>query len=84
VHQPVDRLVERPVAADGDDELGAAASRALRELDQVPRMLGKERLAVETERGRAVRELRPALARDAVVRRRVDEKDSFAVNRRRT
>ena len=56
---------------------GAPASTALpRELDQVARPLREERLARRARaRARAVRELGPALARRAVVGRRVDEED---------
>jgi hypothetical protein len=71
-------LVQRPVAADRDDEGRAVARRALGQLDQVLGALGEERLALEPEVRRAVRERRPALARDAVVRRRVDEEDRAA------
>ena len=74
-HEAVDDLVQRAVAADRDDELGAVARRALGELDQMARPLGEERLAGEAELRGAVRELRPALPGDAVVGRRVDEED---------
>src|SRR5204862_4028863 len=58
--QPVHRLVEGAVAPDRDDEAGTAARGLLREVDQVARPLGEERLAVQAEAGRAVRKLRPA------------------------
>jgi hypothetical protein len=47
VHEAVDSLVERPVTADRDDEVGAVARSALGELDQVARPLREERLAVK-------------------------------------
>jgi hypothetical protein len=77
----VDGLVQGAVAADGDDERRAAARGALGQLDQVPRALGEERLAGEPELCGAVRELRPALAGGAVVRRRVDEEDGASDRR---
>ena len=70
-------LVQRPVAADRDDERRAAVDRLPRELDQVARPLGEERLAAQAEPRGAVRELGPALARRAVVGRRVDEEDGL-------
>jgi hypothetical protein len=76
----VRRLVERPVAAGGDDEAGAGARRLLGELDQVAGTLGEERLALEPELRGAVRELRPAAAGGAVARRRVDEEDGAGAN----
>ena len=61
-------LVERPVAADRDDERRAAVDGLARELDQVAGTLGEQRVALQPERGRAPRELRPALAGGAVPR----------------
>ena len=81
-HDPVHNLVQRAVAADRDDELGAVARSALGELDQVARAFREERLAREPELLGAVRELGPAPARDAVVRRRVDEEDGANRNGR--
>jgi hypothetical protein len=74
-NEPIDYLVQRSVAADRDDELRAVARSLLGELDQVAGTLGEERRALEPELGRAVGELRPALACDAVAGRRVDEED---------
>jgi hypothetical protein len=45
VHEPVDDLVQRAVAAYRDDELGAVACGVLGELDQVTGALREERLA---------------------------------------
>jgi hypothetical protein len=42
-------LVQRPVSAGGDEQVGAVARRTLRQLDQVARPLGEERLALEPE-----------------------------------
>ena len=81
-HEPVHDLVQRPVAADRDDELAPSRAALLGELDQVAGALGEERLALEPELRGAVRELRPALAGDAVVRRRVDEEDGPLMSRR--
>jgi len=64
-----------PVAADRDDELGTVARGTLRELDQVPRSLREERLALDAELVRAMHELGPALPGRAVARRRIDEED---------
>ena len=75
MNEPIDYLVQRPVAADGDDELSALARGLLGELDQVTGTLGEERRALEPELGCAVGELRPALARAAVAGCRVDEED---------
>ena len=46
---PFTDLVQRAVAADRDDELGAAAGGLLGELDEMPGPLGEERLAGEAE-----------------------------------
>jgi hypothetical protein len=81
VHEPVDDLVQRAVAAYRDDELGAVACGVLGELDQVTGALREERLARQAQLLGAVRELRPAPARDAVVRRRVDEEDGLVNGR---
>ena len=78
-NEPVHDLVQRPVSADGDDELGAAACGLLGELDQMTGTLGEERRAVESELRGAVSELRPALARAAVAGRGIDEEDGAGV-----
>jgi len=75
-------LVQRPVAADRDDESRAVAGRLLGQLRQVPGPFREERLALEPEVRRAVRERRPALARGAVVGRRVDEEDGARFSQR--
>jgi hypothetical protein len=72
--EAVGDLVDRPVAADGDDQVGVRR-RLASELGQVSRPLGEERVAVQAERGRLVGELRPASSRRAVLGRRVDEED---------
>jgi hypothetical protein len=74
LHQAVHDLVQRPVAADRDDD---ARVDGRRELDQVSRPLGIERLAVEPEAGGPVRERRPALPGLPVVGGRVDEEDGL-------
>jgi hypothetical protein len=81
--EPVRDLVQRPVAADRDDELRALARGLLGERDQVLRPLGEQRLALEPQVRGPVRERRPALPGDAVVGRRVDEEVRPRANRRR-
>ena len=69
-------LVQRPVAADRDDERRAAVDRArARARSGGPGRSEKSVSPLQAERARAVRELGPALARRAVVGRRVDEED---------
>ena len=72
-HKAVDDLVQRAVAPDCHDDARAVSRGALRELDQMSRALGEERLALEPEPGGAVRKLGPALPGCAVVGRRIDE-----------
>src|SRR5207244_7995805 len=60
-YEAVDDLVQRAVAPDGHDDPRAVSRGALRELDQMSRALGEERLPLEPEPGGAVRKLRPAL-----------------------
>jgi hypothetical protein len=74
LHEPVDDLVQRAVAADRDDEFGVDVGR---ELGQVVRPLRVERLAVEPEPGGSMRERDPAPSGRAVVGRRVDEEDGL-------
>jgi hypothetical protein len=78
--EPVRDLVDRAVAADGDEQRRPAGSRLARELSKVLRLLGEERVAFEAELGSAPRDLGPAPARRAAGRRRVDEKDRARAN----
>jgi hypothetical protein len=73
--------VQGPVAADDDEQLGAVLDRAASQLGQVAGRLGEERVAGEPLRGGDVRDLRPALSRRPVGRRRVDEEDGLANER---
>ena len=58
--EAVHDLVDRAVAADDDEQLGAAVRRLAGELAELPAALGDERVAFEAARGRLVRDLRPA------------------------
>ena len=80
VDDAVDHLVHRAVAADGDEQLAPAGGGLVRELAEVRRLLGEERVALEAELGRAPRDLRPAPSRRAAGRRRVDEEDGGGAN----
>ena len=80
---PVDDLVDRPVAADGHDEPSAVADCTPRQFDEMSRPLGEQRLAREAEAFGAMGELRPALAGGAVRRRRVDQEDGGLSQRSR-
>src|ERR671930_570896 len=75
---PVERLVDGAVPSDDDQQPRAALRGFLRELAEMTAPLGEKRVADEALRGSGTRDLRPALARGAVVRRRVDEEDSLA------
>jgi hypothetical protein len=70
--------VERAVTADDDEQLRAVVDRLARELGELARRLGEERVADEPLVGGDVRQLRPALSRRPVGRRRVDEEDRLA------
>jgi hypothetical protein len=74
LHQPVHDLVQRPVAADRDDQLGVGAGG---ELGQMAGPFAVVRLPVEAEPGCAVRKRRPAPTCAAVVGGRVDEERGF-------
>jgi hypothetical protein len=66
--------VHRPVAADRDEQVGVGR-RFAGELGQVPGPLREQRVAAQSRRGRAVRELRPAAAGGAVLGGGVDQED---------
>jgi hypothetical protein len=74
--------VEGAVAADYDEELRAFVDGPARELGQVAGRVGEERVARQALPGGDVGDLRPALARRAVRRRRVDEEDRLLNGRR--
>ena len=78
---PVDDLVHGAVAADRHEQRRRRRGLA-RELGQVARPLGEQRVALQPERGRLVRELRPAPTRRAVLGRGVDQEDRVANGRR--
>jgi hypothetical protein len=69
--------VHGPVPADGDEQRRAGPGLA-RELGQVPGPLGEERVALQPERGRLVRQLRPAPPGRTGLGRRVDQEDRVA------
>jgi hypothetical protein len=69
--------VERSVAADDDEELGAAVDGAPRELAEVAGPLREVRVADEPLTCRDVSELGPALPGRPVGRSRVDEEDGL-------
>jgi hypothetical protein len=75
---PVRDLVDGPVAADGNEQVGAHCCLA-RQLRELPGPRRDQRVAAQAQRGRAVGELGPAPARRAVLGRRVDQEDR-AVN----
>jgi hypothetical protein len=75
---PVDDLVHGPVAADGDEQARSVLDGFPRQVDEVTRALGDERVAGKPPLGREPGDLGPALARGAVVGRRVDEEDGLA------
>jgi hypothetical protein len=79
--QSVRDLVQRSVAADGDDLLGAVGRGLRDQFGEVPGLLGEERRAVEAQLRGAVGQLRPAPTRRPVVRRRVDEEDALSDRR---
>ena len=78
---PLHRLVDRAVAADDDEQRGAAVRRVARQLGQVPAPLREERVAGQPRLGELVRQLGPAPTRRPVVRGRIDQKDGAVANR---
>ena len=78
--QPVDHLVHRAVAADRDEELGAARGGFPGEIRQVSRSLRQERVSAQATIGGQPRDLGPSLAGASVVRGRVDQEDGLGAN----
>ena len=75
----VDDLVHGAVAADDHEQLARLPRRRrAASAVELPRLLGDERVSREPERGCAVRDLGPALARRASAGGRVDEEDGAA------
>jgi hypothetical protein len=67
--------VHGSVAADDDEQRRALVGGCPRELSEVTRALGEDRLAAQTGCVSRPRDLRPALPRLPVRRRRVDQED---------
>ena len=72
---PVHDLVDGAVPADDHEQARAPGGRFPSELGQLARPLGEERVAAQAQRRGSVRELGPAPAVGAVLRRGVDEED---------
>jgi hypothetical protein len=73
----VDDLVDGSVAAEDDEQLGALVGGLPREVSELARALGEDRLAANAGRVRGAGELGPAPSGLAVRGRGVDEKDGL-------
>ena len=77
---PVDDLVHRAVAPDGDEQGGPACDSVARELAKMESPLGEECVPVEAECRGAPRDLGPALSCRTAGRRRVDQEGGAGAN----
>jgi hypothetical protein len=73
----VDDLMDGSVAAEGDQQLRALVGRLPRQVSELARALGEDRLAAKAGRVGGASELGPAPPSLAVRGRRVDEKDGL-------
>jgi hypothetical protein len=80
--EAVDDLVDRSVAADGNEQACAAGNGSSGEVGEVPGPFREERVALQAASGRDARDLGPAAAGASAVGGRVDEEDGFAANAR--
>ena len=76
--EAVDDLVNRAVAADDDEQLGATLHGLPGELSEMTAPLAEERVPLEPDAGRHVGDLRPAAPGRAVRRCRIHEEDGVA------
>jgi hypothetical protein len=79
--ETVDDLVDGPVPADEDEPRRSARDRLSGQLAEVARTFGDQRLAAETGRRDASRELGPPPAGRPARRRRIDEEDGANARR---
>jgi hypothetical protein len=78
--EAVDDLVDRAVAADGDEQARAGGNRIAGEVGQVSGPLGEERVATQATLVRGPRDLGPAAAGRPVVGGGIDQEDGLGAN----